>query len=101
MALQKESQPRVKEVEFEDSVRACVSACESVCVSRAAAAGSDFKLTMWNQGFPFLTTSNIKATCFCCHLMMCFYLFPPGPYYGFAWLKQTSAVLHNFYRHTL
>lgn len=62
MALQKESQPRVKEVEFED--------CVCVCVV-AAAAGSDFTLTMWNQGFPFLTRSNIKATWFCCHSLMC------------------------------
>ena len=50
---------------------ACARACVCVCVD-AAAAGSHFTLTMWNQGFPFLTTSNIKATWARSHSMMRF-----------------------------
>lgn len=43
------------------SVCVCECLCVCVCVDTAAAR-SDSKLTMWNQEFPFLTTSNVKAT---------------------------------------
>ena len=70
MALQKESQPVERKWNLK-TVSMCARVCVCVCVD-AAAAGSHFTLTMWNQGFPFLTTSNIKATWARSHSMMRF-----------------------------
>lgn len=50
------SQAHVRKKEFENL---CVCAGASMHVHSAAAS---FKLTMWSQGFPFLTPSKIKAT---------------------------------------